>query len=66
MNRWRILLLLIVILALALAQPKRSWTTLEKYWGQRNWILSVVVAVVVLYLLYGLYSFYRQGGLGAY
>ena len=66
MNRWRILILLIIILLLALAQPRRSWRTLERYWLRRNWILTVLVTVVLLYLLYGLDTFYRQGGFGAY
>lgn len=61
MNSFRFLLLVILILVLVLYRGRGVWRELKRIWGQRDYVLKVLVLAIGIYLVYGLYSMYQRG-----
>ncbi|RIK45013.1 MAG: hypothetical protein DCC55_00605 [Chloroflexi bacterium] len=56
-------LLLVLVVLLWLFKPAQVWGEARRMWRQRELMLKVLVAMIVLYLLYGMYELYERGWL---
>lgn len=56
-------LLLVLVVLIWLFKPAQVWGEARRMWRQRELMLKVLVAMIVLYLLYGVYELYEQGWL---
>ncbi len=62
MSSRRVLIYLVIaLLIFAAMHPRETWRQAQQVWSQRNYILTVLVTTVVIYLIYGLYQMYQQG-----
>lgn len=55
------LVLILILVILFVYRPRFVWREFMRMWGQREYILRVIVVVVGIYLLYGLYNMYERG-----
>lgn len=56
-----LLLIVLLIVVVTVYRPRGVWREAMRIWGQRDYVLRVVVVVVCIYLLYGLYNMYERG-----
>jgi hypothetical protein len=56
-----LLVIILIIVIITVYRPQRVWREVLRAWGQRDYVLRVVVVVVAIYLLYGLYNMYERG-----
>lgn len=56
-----LLLIILLIVIVTVYRPRGAWRELMRLWGQREYVLKVIVVVMGIYLLYGLYNMYERG-----
>ena len=56
-----LLLIILVIVIVTVYRPRGVWREMMRLWGQRDYVLRVVVTVMGIYFLYGLYTMYERG-----
>ncbi len=56
-----LLLIILVVVIATVYRPRGVWRELMRLWGQREYVLKVIVVVMAIYFLYGLYSMYERG-----
>jgi hypothetical protein len=56
-----LLLIVLVIVIVTVYRPRGVWRELMRMWGQRDYVLKVIVVVMGIYFLYGLYTMYESG-----
>lgn len=61
MTAFRFLLVLALIIILVFYKGRGVWRELKRVWGQRDYVLKVLVVAIGIYLIYGVYSMYQRG-----
>ena len=56
-----LLLIILAIVIVTVYRPRGVWREVKRLWGQRDYLLRVIVVVVGIYFLYGLYNMYERG-----
>ncbi len=53
-------LLLLVAAVMFLARPRAAWTEVKRSWARREWIVTLLLIAIVIYLVIGFYRMYED------